>query len=101
MMGVIKVPTLLKASQYNHLTEEYHKKELRERWNHMPDGRLVQRDLYSAFLLQHMSADSNTFDQDTLIRDYPHFLILHDQCIEALKKAPKTLASMGIVRKAS
>ena len=101
MMGVIKVPTSIKASQYNHLTKEYHKKELRERWNHMPDGRLVQRDLYSAFLLQHMSADSNAFDQDTLTRDYPQFLILHDQCIEALKKAPKTLASMGVVRKAS
>lgn len=99
--GVIRVPTSVKASQYNHMTDDYHKKELSERWNHMPDGNRIQRDLYSAFLLQHMNEEVSGFDKDTLKRDYQQFVFLHDQCIEALKKAPKTLASMGIVRKAS
>ena len=40
-------------------------------------------------------------DQEALNRDYEHFVFLHDQCIEALKKAPKTVASMGIVRRPS
>ena len=96
-----KVPLNVKASQYNHLLDEYHKKGLGERWNHMPDGRLIQRDLYSAFLLRHMNAGNDAFDKEALNRDYPQFVVLHDQCIEDLKNAPKTLASMGIVRRGS
>ena len=42
-----------------------------------------------------------TFDKQSLDRDYEAFVQLHDQCIEQLKHAPKTLASMGIVRSAS
>ncbi len=99
--GVCKVPTSVRASQYNHLTDDYKKKELSERWNHMPDGRRIQRDLYSAFLLQHISETQTDFDKDTLIRDYERFTVLHDQCIEELRRAPKTLASMGLVRRAS
>ena len=99
--GVIKVPTSLRASQYNHMTDEYHKKELSERWNHMPDGRRIQRDLYSAFLLQHMNEENNGFEKEALHRDYQQFVVLHDQCIEELRKAQKTLASMGLVRRAS
>lgn len=51
--GVKKVDTAVKASQYNHQTDECKAKELKERWNIMPDGERIQRDLYSAFLLQH------------------------------------------------
>ena len=40
-------------------------------------------------------------DKEALHQDYPQFVILHDQCIEDLKKAAKTLASMGIARRAS
>ena len=99
--GVIKVPTSVKASQYNHLTDEYHKKELSERWNHMPDGKRIQRDLYSAFLLQHMNSENSGFDKEALHHDYPQFVVLHEQCMKDLKKAAKTLASMGIARRAS
>jgi hypothetical protein len=99
--GVTKVPTSVRASQYNHISDDYHKKELGERWNDMQDGRRIQRDLYSAFLLQHIDTDNNNFDKPTLFRDYENFVLLHDQYIEELKKLPKTLASMGIVRKAS
>lgn len=99
--GVVRVDTKVRASQYNHLTDDYKKKELSERWNHMPDGRRIQRDLYSAFLLQHMNETRTGFDKDALIRDYERFVTLHDQCIEELRRAPKTLASMGLVRRAS
>ena len=99
--GVMRVDTKVRASQYNHLTDDYKKKELSERWNNMPDGRRVQRDLYSAFLLQHMNETQTDFDKDALIRDYEQFTVLHDQCIEELRRAPKTLASMGLVRRAS
>lgn len=46
----IKVETArMKASQFNHITETYTKKNLSQRWNTMPDGKHIQRDLYSAF----------------------------------------------------
>ena len=99
--GVVRVDTNVRASQYNHLTDDYRKKELSERWNNMPDGRRIQRDLYSAFLLQHMNEAQTDFDKDALIRDYERFTVLHDQCIEELRRAPKTPASMGLVRRAS
>lgn len=96
--GVVKVPPSVKASQYNHLTNTYEKKSLSQRWNIMPDGRKIQRDLYSAFLLQHVSPQSNQFDVDALHRNYEHFVTLHDNVICELSHAPKTIASMGIVR---
>ena len=94
--GVVKVPTGVRASQYNHITDDYQKKELSQRWNRMPDGRRIQRDLYSAFLLQHMNEKRDGFDRPSLQRDYETFAAMHDQEIERLKHAPKTIASMGI-----
>lgn len=100
LAGVIRVDTRVRASQYNHLSDDYRKKELRDRWNDMPDGRHIQRDLYSAFLLQHMNEKQDGFDKAALHRDYEQFTERHNQCIEELRTAPKTLASMGIVRRA-
>ena len=100
LAGVIRVDTRVRASQYNHLSDDYRKKELRDRWNDMPDGRHIQRDLYSAFLLQHMNEKQDGFDKAALHRDYGQFTERHNQCIEELRTAPKTLASMGIVRRA-
>lgn len=94
--GVNKVPTTLRASQYNHITEEYVKKELSQRWNEMPDGTRVQRDLYSAFLLQYVDATAQTFNQTALKKNYPKFLTYHDAVIERLKTNPKNIASMGL-----
>jgi len=96
--GVIKVPTTVRASQYNHITDTYQKKELSQRWNEMPDGKRIQRDLYSAFLLQHMNEAQTGFDRSALQRDYQAFTQLHDQVIDELRQAPKTIASMGVVR---
>lgn len=99
--GVVKVPTSVKASQYNHQTKDYTTKSLSQRWNTMPDGDRVQRDLYSAFLLQHYNIETENFDQESLEQDYPHFLQLHNQTIQRLSEMPKTLSSMGIRRSVS
>lgn len=99
--GVTIVPRSLKASQYNHLTETYTSKSLSQRWNTMPDGRRIQRDLYSAFLLQHYDPSSGMFSQDGLLRDYPQFVPLHDETIQRLSAMPRTLSSMGIRRSVS
>lgn len=98
--GVIKVPTSVRASQYNHITKDYQKKTLGQRWNIMPDGKRIQRDLYSAFLLQHTNELSNGFRQDALEKDYDTFVTLHDRAIAALMHSNKTISSMGISRTA-
>lgn len=99
--GVIRVPTSVKASQYNHQSGTYEKKTLNQRWNHMPDGEEIQRDLYSAFLLQHCTPQLDGFDRDALRRDYDAFRNLHHRTIQRLRAMPKTPASMGIKRSVS
>ena len=94
--GVVEVPTSVRASQYNHQTGEYIKKPLSQRWNNMPDGQRIQRDLYSAFLLQHYDPGTGTFDSASLQRDYPQFTQYHHQAIQHLLSMPKTPSSMGI-----
>lgn len=116
--GVKKVDTAVKASQYNHQTDECKAKELKERWNIMPDGERIQRDLYSAFLLQHCKRGLpeynrkklqetfgnelyRVFDREALQRDYPKFVEYHRKTIQRLSALPKTIASMGIRRSIS
>lgn len=99
--GVVEVPTSVKASQYNHQTKDYVKKSLSQRWNYMPDGNKIQRDLYSAFLLQHYNIESKNFDQELLEQDYQQFVELHNETIKQLFAMPKTISSMGIKRRVS
>lgn len=99
--GVIKISTSLRASQYNHQSQDYIPKPLSQRWNDMPDGNRIQRDLYSAFLLQHYNPQLEGFDQKTIEQDYPQFVRLHNQTIQRLSTMPKTLSSMGIRRSIS
>ena len=63
----------VKASQLNHLTEEYNKVSLGTRAK-MIGGDLVQRDLYSAFLLQHVGIDGVTVDIECCKSDFDTFL---------------------------
>jgi hypothetical protein len=52
----------LKMSQYDHVTDSFSKKPLSQRWHSLGSGsadRLVQRDLYSAFLAQHASGNEH------------------------------------------
>ena len=84
-----------KASQYNHLDHSYNKKKLSQRWNQMPDGRRIQRDLYSAFLIQYSNSDLNGFDNDLCNTNYEHFATLHDKEIRRLK-GMKMPSSAGV-----
>lgn len=99
--GVVKVPTKIKASQYNHQSDTYEKKSLGQRWNAMPSGERIQRDLYSAFLLQHVTPDLTGYNKEMLVQDYPQFVKNHNHIINELTMQPKTLASMGIRRRVS
>ena len=97
---VIKVNTYsIKASQLNHITGEYNKAELSERWKELDDTNIVQRDLYSAFLLMNCS-DTVTIDINSCFDTFSDFKKKHNDLINTLrenKKAGKKYPScMGI-----
>ena len=89
-----------RASQYNHVTDEYVKKRLSRRHN-MIAGRWVQRDLYSAFLLMNSADDLQAADRERCIQKYQTFLTNHDACITNIANSnDKLLSSFGISRTA-
>lgn len=63
----------VKASQLNHLTEEYNKVSLGANVKMIGDV-LVQRKLYSAYLLQHVGIDGITVDIEGCKSDFDTFL---------------------------
>ena len=72
-----------KASQYHHDIQEYIKPKLNERTK-LIHNNLVQRDLYSAFLLMN-SKSSELIDQDKCNKEFNNFLNLHNDVVSMLK----------------
>ena len=97
-LNLIKINTQkCKASQYNHFTNEYNKKGLKDRWN---KDIQIQRDLYSAFLIMNVDKSLESINQEQCNKTYDNFKKLHDIEIERLKKLKekgfKLISSMGI-----
>ncbi len=94
---LIKVNTKeVKASQYNHLNCRYNKKKLSQRWNDL-NGIKIQRDLYSAFLIQHVNDDLCDINQEECKRDFERFKILHDKEIERLNNSEVRQALKNVI----
>lgn len=82
---VCKVNTFdTRLSQLNHLTGEYEKHDLSDRWKIIGKDN-VQRDLYSAFLLSHMATQKEV-DINACFDDFNNFMIYHDNKISELRK---------------
>ena len=97
-LNINKINTYkVKASQYNHFTDEYNKKELKDRWNKDID---IQRDMYSAFLIMNVNDNLESINKEKCNETYDNFKILHDEEIERLKELKssgyKLISSMGI-----
>lgn len=94
---VIKVSTFeTKASQFDHTDESYTKKKLSERMTHLRSGKVVQRDLYSAFLLEYIDTESLEYDIKALNSAFPAFLVMHENTKKRLQKDKSYLpASAG------
>ena len=95
--SVIKVITFeTKASQFDHTDESYTKKKLSERMARLRSGDIVQRDLYSAFLLEHIDIDSLQYNMETLNSAFPAFLEMHENTKRRLQAVVSSLpASIG------
>ena len=95
--SVIKVSTFeTKASQFDHTDESYTKKRLSERMAHLRSGDIVQRDLYSAFLLEHIDIESLQYNMETLNSAFRAFLEMHENTKHRLQAVGSSLpASIG------
>lgn len=88
----------VKASQYNHLNQQYNKKKLSQRWNYFEynnEDIKVQRDLYSSYLIKNVDMDLVTINNDKCIEGFKKFLKMHDKEIIRLQGL-NNLSSMGI-----
>ena len=84
----------VKASQFDHLTEEYTKHSLSTRVKFVVDDK-VQRDLYSAFLLAHVEDDKKTVNVNACKSNFNTFLENQKQ---TMKELSTTLGSTGVKR---
>ena len=84
-------PSQIKASQYNHITKEYIKKDLNERKITIGNN-IIQRDLYSAFLLMNVIDDK--INQEQCEKTFDRFLQLHQIEIKRLQKQ-KNISCIG------
>lgn len=73
-----------RLSQLNHLTGEYEKYELSDRWKSIGADN-VQRDLYSAYLLSNMKTQKKV-DIDACYDNFENFMTYHDAKIDELRK---------------
>ena len=88
--------TKVRASQYNHLKDEYTKKKLSERWNEFKDFK-IQRDLYSAFLIMNVKSNLKEIDREECNKTFDNFKKLHDKEIKRIKNSEsKIISSMGL-----
>ena len=88
----------LRASQYNHLNDEYKKKKLSQRWNYFEyEGKelKIQRDLYSSYLIKNVNEDKESINKELCNEGFKNFIMLHNKEIERLSGL-KNISSMGI-----
>ena len=84
-------PKKTKPSQYNHITGEFNKKELKTRIYNLTDEITdVQRDLYSAFLITHIENDKYLTEQ--LEENFDNFYKNMKEQLRILREKPSRLS---------
>ena len=99
--NLLKIDTFkVKASQYNHIKNEYIKKDLSERWNIFNIGNKevkIQRDLYSAFIIMCTKDNLKETDKKMCNKEFKNFKKMHNIEIIRIKNSnDKLISSMGI-----
>ena len=72
-----------RASQYNHITDEYVRKKLGKRSNLIGNVK-IQRDLYSAFLLMNSDVELQHTDRQLCMDTFHNFKELHNRYMNQL-----------------
>lgn len=79
-----------KASQYNHVTGTYEKIPLNQRMK-LIGGELVQRDLYSAFLIKNTDAGLEHPDREKCIYEFGHFADMQKTLISQMRAEGRSM----------
>lgn len=79
-------PRIAKPSQYDHMLDDFVKKKLHQRRHMFINGDTVQRDCYSAFLIQNCNPKTHVISNSKCHKQFAKFKTLHDLEIESLKK---------------
>ena len=77
-----------KASQYNHIKNEYRKAGLEIRYKELDNNIIVQRDLYSAYLIKNIENKSE-YNRFNLTKGFDSFMEMHNRELERLKNNKK------------
>lgn len=91
-----EVPGNYRASQYDHMLDDYVKKELGVRIYALSDGTVVQRDLYSAYLLSCFDPGTKSIDKVKCGTRFDAFHATHNQVINAIRTKRVHLCNSGI-----
>ena len=75
----------VKASQYNHITDDYEKHKLSERTKIIGTYK-VQRDLYSAYIIKNVKNDKENLNKRKLNKGFNKFIELQDKEIKRHKE---------------
>ena len=95
----IEVPYGYRASQYDHTSGEYVKRRLSQRLFSLSDGTVVQRDLYSSFLLYNASFDDMgelIIDGMRCTKSFTSINRMHEEEIERIRLSGKKVLNSGI-----
>lgn len=87
----------VRASQLDHSTGDCVKKSLSTR-RHYIDGSLVQRDLYSAFLIQHVGDDGQSVDLASCERDFGRFLYNQETAMLEADRDNSSIDAKGFLK---
>ena len=94
--GYHEVSRKFRASQYDHVLDDYIKKKLSERWHVLPDGKRIQRDVYSAFLMYCSNDDFTSPDRNKCLKKFDSFYKKHEDLIESIINRRLNICNSGI-----
>lgn len=92
----VEVSRNFRATQYDHTADIYTPKDLSQRVAYLSDGSVVQRDLYSSFLLSNANRTYESIDKDKCTEAFPAFYRNEQAMIEEIKKSGKRVMNSGI-----
>ena len=95
----LEVPYDYRASQYDHTNGEYVKRKLSQRLFSLSDGTVVQRDLYSSFLLYNDSIDDTgqlILDGMSCTDSFTSINRMHEEEIRRIRLSGKKVLNSGI-----
>lgn len=92
----IEVPNNYKASQYDHTADAYIKKDLNDRYYALSDGTMVQRDMYSAFLLFNINLLNKFIDKEKCKSNFNNFYQLQNKRIYEIQQNKEKIYNSGI-----